>query len=249
MPPLHGSPQPVGVPPGAGYDPGGQPGSGTQPSQFHPAYLYPGNPPQGVGYPHLPPQPVSKEGLAEWWQRLLARVIDGIILAAISAPFWIPPWIHFITKLRHIADSYPLGAQLANIPAARNAITTAEGHLFGQLLLVLLLFYLLAFGYDWLQHALWGQTIGKRALGTRVVREQSYTKISLGAAGGRAAIYALLPLVPLVGWIFGIVNELWLTWDPRRQCVHDKGANTVVVKKEYLSSQPWADGWQAIPPR
>jgi uncharacterized RDD family membrane protein YckC len=195
-------------------------------------------------YPANGYQRVGKDpALAAWWQRLLARVIDGAILAVVFSPLWIPPWSSFVSAIRAIVNDYPAGTNLSSIPAARTAITHAESHLVGKLFVVGLLFYLVAFGYDWLQHALWGQTIGKRALGTRVVTASNRDKIGGGAAAGRAAIYALSPAVPFVGGLFDLINELWLTWDPNRQCLHDKAAHTVVVKKDYLASQPQAGRW------
>lgn len=35
--------------------------------------------------------------------------------------------------------------------------------------------------------------------------------------------------------LFALINESWLLWDPRRQCLHDKAAGTVVVKKSTLA--------------
>lgn len=218
-------PQDQGTPGGPAYQSYPQGGHG----QPHPAYSY---------------QPVGKDpALAAWWQRLLARIIDGAILAVVFSPLWIPPWGSFFRSYRSIANDYPPGSNLSTIPAARHAITHAESHLVASLFVVGLLFYVVAFGYDWLQHALWGQTIGKRALGTRVVAASSRGRVGGGAAAGRAAIYALSPAVPFVGGLFELVNELWLTWDPNRQCLHDKAAHTVVVKKDYLASQPQAGRW------
>jgi uncharacterized RDD family membrane protein YckC len=48
-------------------------------------------------------------------------------------------------------------------------------------------------------------------------------------------VYALVPVVPSVGGLFALINESWLLWDPRRQCLHDKAAGTVVVKKSTLA--------------
>lgn len=235
-----------GMPGGQAYPSYPQPGYG-QP--YHPGY---GQPHQGYGQPHQgygqPYQgygtgPAGKNpALAEWWRRLLARVIDGLILSVVFAPLWVPPWRTFFRELQRIADQYP-GTQLSTIPAARKAIATAEGHLIGKLFVVLLGFYLGAFLYDWIQHWLWGQTIGKRALGTRVVKADGNPRVGAGAACGRGAIYALVPLVPVAGSIFELLNELWLTWDPRRQCLHDKAAHTVVIKKDYQGPQPQAGTW------
>ena len=40
--------------------------------------------------------------------------------------------------------------------------------------------------------------------------------------------------VPIIGSITGLVSyldEAWLLWDQRRQCLHDKIADTVVEQK------------------
>ncbi|MBK7610864.1 MAG: RDD family protein [Actinomycetales bacterium] len=41
-------------------------------------------------------------------------------------------------------------------------------------------------------------------------------------------------MVPIIGSITGLVSyldEAWLLWDQRRQCLHDKIADTVVEQK------------------
>jgi uncharacterized RDD family membrane protein YckC len=235
-----------GSPPGYGQAgnqayPGSPPGYGQPGNQGYQAYPQPGygQQYQPYGYPLAGKDPA----LAEWWRRLLARVIDGLILAVLFSPLWIPPWHTYFNQLAVITSRYPAGTQLDTIPAAKNAIAAADGHLGSTLLVVSLLFYLVAFAYDWIQHALWGQTIGKRALGTKVVKDDGSPSVGAGAAAGRGAIYALTPLVPFVGWLFDLVNELWLTWDPRRQCLHDKAAHTVVIKKNYQLSRPQAGAW------
>jgi uncharacterized RDD family membrane protein YckC len=241
-----GNPQP-----GYGTPGNPQPGYGTPGSQAYPGYGTPGNqaypsyPQPGYGQPYQPYgyRLTGKDpALAEWWRRLLARVIDGLILAVIFSPLWVPAWSTLFRQVSAISNRYP-GPALSSIPAARNALTTAEGHFYGKLLVISVFFYLVAFAYDWIQHAAWGQTIGKRALGTKVVKDNGNPSVGWGAAAGRAAIYALVPVVPLVGGLFGLLNELWLTWDPRRQCLHDKAAHTVVIKKGYQLSRPQAGAW------
>ena len=104
----------------------------------------------------------------------------------------------------------------------------------GTFLLLGLTLAAVSFGYDWLQHGLWGQTIGKRVMGTKVVTADTRAPVSGQAAGTRAAVYALVPAVPSVGALFALVNESWLLWDPGRQCLHDKAARTVVIKTSRL---------------
>ncbi len=222
-----------GTPGGQGYTQPGQPqapGYSAPGGQGYPGYGYP-----QPGYGQYRAPGYSKDpALAEWWRRLLGRIIDWAILAVIFSPLWYPPWHAFLRQLQSIFNRYP--GSLANSAAAHTAIVNAESHFFSRILVVLVLFYPVAFVYDWVQHAAWGQTIGKRVLGTKVVRADSRANVGAGPAGARAAVYALPGLVPFVGGLFSLVNELWLLWDPRRQCLHDKAAHTVVVKKTYLGS-------------
>jgi len=228
QPPGYGSqPQPGYGQPGYAQPGYGQQGYG-QPGYGQPGYAQPYGsayqPYPGTGYQYGPGKDPT---LAEWWQRLLARMIDWVIVGVISSPLWIPAFTTYVNKLRSISNQY--GGKL-NTPAAQTAIDHAGGHLFGKLFLAGLAAALLLFAYDWVQHGLWGQTLGKRALGTKVVSASDRSKVSGGAAGGRAAVFALPPIVPLVGGLFALLNELWLLWDRQRQCLHDKAAKTVVVK-------------------
>ena len=223
QPPGYGSQPQQGYPqPGYGQQGYGQPGYG-QPGYAQP-YGSAYQPYPGAGYQYGPGKDPT---LAEWWQRLLARMIDWVIVGVISSPLWIPAFTTYVNKLRSISNQY--GGNL-NTPAAQTAIDHAGGHLFGKLFLAGLAAALLMFAYDWVQHGLWGRTLGKRALGTKVVSASDRSKVSGGAAGGRAAVFALPPIVPLVGGLFALLNELWLLWDRQRQCLHDKAAKTVVVK-------------------
>jgi uncharacterized RDD family membrane protein YckC len=263
--PGYGSQPPPGY--GSQAQPGyGQPGYAqpgyAQPGYAQPGYAQPGYEQQGYGqqaygqpgYPQpygSPYQPYPGTGyqsgyqygpskdptLAEWWQRLLGRLIDWIIVGVISSPLWIPAFTAYISKLRSISNQY--GGNL-NSPAAQTAINHAGGHLFGRLFLAGLAAAVLMFAYDWVQHGLWGKTIGKRALGTKVVSASDRSKVSGGAAGGRAAVFALPPVVPLVGGLFALINELWLTWDRQRQCLHDKAAKTVVIKARGSNATAYA---------
>jgi uncharacterized RDD family membrane protein YckC len=221
---------PYGTPPGQPYGTApGQAPYGTPPGQPYGTYQpYPASP---AGTMYKPPKdPV----LAEWWQRLVARIIDGIILGILISPFWIAVVISVVHRVQRLANQYPDLSQPGAQQALNNSVNQMMGGMVGTFLLVGVATALVSFGYDWLQHGLWGQTIGKRVMGTKVVTAESRSPISGGAACGRAAVYALVPAVPSVGGLFGLINELWLLWDPRRQCLHDKAAHTVVVKTSML---------------
>ena len=218
-----GYPPPGYPPPGYGQPGYGQPGYG-QPGYGQPGY---GSPYQAYPRAGYPPGPGNDPSLAEWWQRLLARLIDGLVVGVLLIGLWIPIVTSAMTRLSKVINQY---AGSLNSPAAQNAMNHAFSLAFGAIFLLAVVGAVIMFVYDWVQHGLWGQTLGKRALGTKVVTADSRSKISGGAAAGRAAVYALPPLVPFVGGLFGLLNELWLLWDPRRQCLHDKAARTVVVK-------------------
>jgi uncharacterized RDD family membrane protein YckC len=224
-------------PPQPGYGYGTQPGYGAQPPPGPPGYgpqgqhQYPG--PAAYGWQQPYPAGGNQYGsgadpsLAEWWRRLLARVIDGLVIGLVSLVGVIPVSAAY-------TDSMNAAAAAGEPPPSR----------LGSFFLTFLIICGLAFFYDWLQHAAWGQTLGKRALGTMVVTADTRTKISGGAAASRAAVYALPPIVLYIGSLFTALNDLWLLWDPRHQCLHDKAAHTVVIK----TSGPAGTGYQPQPP-
>ncbi|MEV5746281.1 RDD family protein [Actinoallomurus sp. NPDC052308] len=86
---------------------------------------------------------------------------------------------------------------------------------------------ILPFGYEAVQLALWGQTLGKRVLRLRVLTETG-EPLTPGRAAARAAVNNV---VYLFGCGVGTVMAyLWAIWDqPLHQALHDRLAATVVV--------------------
>lgn len=70
-----------------------------------------------------------------------------------------------------------------------------------------------------------GQTLGYRALGLKLVRTDG-SQPGVGSAIARCLgiMICLFMLVP------GALGLLWMLWDDRRQALHDKMADTLVVK-------------------
>jgi uncharacterized RDD family membrane protein YckC len=251
------APQPFTMPsPAAAGDPGqpawnpgqpaGDPGqpAGAAPGQAYGTYQpYPGSyRTPGDATPGQPAprygtdgRPARDPALAEWWQRLLARVVDDVILIILTSPVWILGLMPLFRRVQRLADQYPGLSQPTAAQAFNDNVSQLMAGMAGTFLLIGAGIGVISFGYDWLQHGLWGQTIGKRVMGTKVVTADTRAPISGQAACGRAAVYALVPIVPSVGGLFALINEAWLLWDPRRQCLHDKAASTVVVKKSMLA--------------
>ena len=91
----------------------------------------------------------------------------------------------------------------------------------------IVLFPLVLFGY-W--PFLWwkrGATFGQSALGLRVVRAIDGGPID----GGMAAIRAIVFWVEIIfsGWLIGLLGFVWAAFEPRKRAWHDMAAGTVVV--------------------
>ena len=221
---------PVGPPPFAGH-PGpppfaGHPGPPTSGYQTPPpGYLPPGYPPPG--YPPLPPgyryvlPAVAPDGrpLASFVDRLVARIIDGLILGGVVLVLVIPIFVVFVTQLpRPGVDDR---GQVDNFPGFLLAILAVE---VAWLLLALAVTYL--YEVEWLLRN--GQTIGKRIMKIKVVPLEPGAPLTRKSAAMRWLVGNVATVfVPLFRWLDG----LWQLWDkPYLQCLHDKAARTVVVK-------------------
>ncbi|MFG1875707.1 RDD family protein [Sphaerisporangium sp. NPDC049003] len=204
-------------PPGNPYQPPpppGQPYGNPQGGDYGNPYGAP--PPYGApqGAPLPPGVPAP---LAEWWERLVARIIDGVIFGIVYAI---------------------LTAILTSI--FRPSVADILANPTGSLVLPGLLAGIIAFGayaaYDYVLHSKDGQTIGKKVM-----------KIRLAALGGgpldsslvmkRSAIYpGVMALygIPVLGWLASlfvlVLGVLILIDKPLQQGLHDKLAGTVVVK-------------------
>ena len=210
-------------PPGSGWQqPGGgyQPGTGwqQQPPQQPPPPPPPGGyQPQYGGYqPQQQQQPVGPGGqpLAEWWKRLLAIILDGLIVG-------IPLAIIFFAII-----GVSLG-QTLEVDPVTGQITEEGGLLAGSTLLFFVVSALASLAYyGILNGSARGQTVGKMALKIQVRDANTGGPIGVGRGIGRAAIPSVLGA--LCGLIT-LVDGLWPLWDQRRQALHDKAVNSVVV--------------------
>jgi uncharacterized RDD family membrane protein YckC len=81
-----------------------------------------------------------------------------------------------------------------------------------------------------------GQTIGKETLGLRVV-SLNESQITPKTAILREFVGRTLLNVFTLG-LFGFIDILWCLFDPRKQTLHDKIADTIVVKADALPTLP-----------
>jgi uncharacterized RDD family membrane protein YckC len=157
------------------------------------------------------------------------------VLSVVLIPLSIPILRHPLDNLQQVTSRYPD----VSAPGAQAAIARADGKLLGALALFAIVGAIITFCYDWPQHALWGQTLGKRALRTRVVTAYGRAPINVATAAKRSAVYALVPALPLLGGLFALLNEAWCLWDLRRQCLHDKAARTIVIRTDLPPAGTW----------
>lgn len=74
-----------------------------------------------------------------------------------------------------------------------------------------------------------GQTIAKKMLGIKVVRKDG-SRATLGRIFWLRNVVNLLPsMIPFVGYLYGLVDSLFI-FTESNQCIHDKIADTIVVR-------------------
>jgi len=215
-------------PPGGGYPQQGQPqypqqGQPQYPQQGQPQYPQQG---QQYGQPQQQQQPGGYQQYpqtqsqyqtgpsgprANFGQRLVAVIIDSIIL---QIPLWIVGSI--------------LGASLFSFNFTVNESTGeltggGAGAAGGALLLYWLLSIALPLAYfAFFEGGDSGQTIGKKAMSIRVIRQQDGRPLGWGLAIGRYFAHFLSAIACLIGYF-------WMLWDPEKQTWHDKLSSTLVV--------------------
>ncbi|MEV0273052.1 RDD family protein [Hamadaea sp. NPDC050747] len=207
------APQPVTPPPG-GY---------AVPQQTYPGYA--------PGYPrpvYLQPAPLAPNGqpLADFFSRLGAYLIDGLIMGSIGAIVAIPLviwWVYtFVSEVTTIQTSADGTTQIDS--SEFTGLLWGYLAIFGVILIVnLVVSYLYLVEFTWRS----GQTIGKRVVKLKIVPVDPAAERTRGMLAKRWLVEHGGALVPF----FSYVDGLWQLWDkPLQQCLHDKAARTVVVK-------------------
>jgi uncharacterized RDD family membrane protein YckC len=183
-----------------------------QPASLAPV-LAPGAAPLAttVGLP-LPAPAVSYAG---FWLRVLAYLIDALILGVFAVPIVIGA-----------AMAMGIGGVLASIPRDGNPFINGMPPIF---FLFIWFCVLLGVGGTWLYHALlesseWEGTAGKKALGL-VVTDMAGHRLSFARASGRHFGKIVTSFIPLgIGYAMAGFTE-------KRQALHDMLASCLVLRK------------------
>ncbi len=168
--------------------------------------------------------------LAGWWWRVLALVIDTIIIGIIGALIAFP-WV------RDVLDSYgdwfdeAMSSDSSSVDTSQLQSDTA-----GPLAIITLIQLALGFVYN-VGFLMWKQaTPGKLVVGLRVRLRDRPGPMPIGTVLLRWAgqfgvgIVGLVPVLGFLTFIYTLLDYLWPLWDDKKQAIHDKIAKTNVVR-------------------
>ncbi|MFF7162615.1 RDD family protein [Streptomyces sp. NPDC008086] len=151
-------------------------------------------------------------------KRLAARLLDTVVLAAVTAVAAVPLGTKALDHVNGKIDAAKLSGETVTVWLLDG---TTSVYL-GIILAVLLLF---GVAYEVLPTAKWGRTLGKKLLGLEVRDIEAHEPPEFGAALKRWLVYSIPGLL-----VVGVVGVLWCVFDrPWRQCWHDKAARTFVA--------------------
>ena len=154
------------------------------------------------------PGPMTYAG---FWRRFGAYFIDGIvvgIIMKISMSVMMVPMVHYFSNMRMVENPQDL-----SVIAPSLMMVIGTSMLVGASLQAL--YFILMWGYK-------GATLGKMALGVRIVRTDG-SDISYGTAFLRY-IGTIISSIPFS------LGFLWMLWDDKKQTWHDKIASTCVIR-------------------
>ena len=151
-------------------------------------------------------------------KRLAARLLDTVVLAAVTAVAAVPLGTKAVDHVNEKIDEARLSGQTVTVWLLDG---TTSLYL-GIILAVLLVFGVL---YEVLPTAKWGRTLGKKLLGLEVRDIEAHEPPSFGGALRRWLVYSVPGLLGV-----GVVGVVWGVFDrPWHQCWHDKAAGTFVA--------------------
>ncbi|MEU0691597.1 RDD family protein [Streptomyces uncialis] len=152
-------------------------------------------------------------------RRLLARLVDTVVMGAVTAAAAVPLGIRALDHIDGKLDAAKLSGETVTVWLLDGTTATYLAAVLAVLLLTGVL-------YEVLPTAKWGRTPGKRLFGLTVQDIEGHQPPGFGGALRR---YLVL-LVPSL-LVVGVIGVLWCVVDrPWRQCWHDKAARTFVAR-------------------
>jgi uncharacterized RDD family membrane protein YckC len=196
--------------PNAGQSPTpyGQPAYGEQPA-------YGGQPAYGQPYGQ-PAYGLPSTAYASWGKRVVAYLIDYLVVSIAGFPAWIGYFMGISTVVGD-ATVDPVTGELQNA-GSFSGVSIA-------LILVGGALSIAAFVWNTcIKGGGTGYSIGKGAMGIRLIGERTGQPIGAGMAFVRQLAHVIDSLPCDIGY-------LWPLWDPKRQTFADKIMSTVVIEQ------------------
>ncbi|MEV5105666.1 RDD family protein [Streptomyces massasporeus] len=151
-------------------------------------------------------------------KRLAARLLDTVVLAALTAAAAVPLGTKAIDHVNEKIDAAKLSGETVTVWLLDGTTSIYLGIILAVLLLAGVL-------CEVLPTAKWGRTLGKKLMGLEVRDIEAHGPPEFGAALRRWLVYSVPGLL-----VVGIVGVAWCLFDrPWRQCWHDKAAHTFVA--------------------
>lgn len=177
-----------------------------------------------MNYAPQNPQPTGSPPVYElsgWWPRAGALIIDSIIVGVITGV------VGLVIGLSLFSE---------DLDSAENSYSGSLDFTFSLVSLAIGAVY-----YCWIMTSTNGQTVGKKATGIRVVREDGKDVDPVFAFVRQIIVIQLLfnTLSWLLLWIPGLLNYLWPIWDDKNQALHDKIVKSRVVRARAVSTQQY----------
>jgi uncharacterized RDD family membrane protein YckC len=151
-------------------------------------------------------------------RRIVARLIDTVVLGALVAGVTVPLGVKTVDHIKDEIEAAKLSGETVTVWLLDGTTAGYLGIVLGALLLGGVL-------YEVLPLAKWGQTFGKRICRLEVLDIESHDLPTVGAALRRWLLFSVLGILAV-----GLLNVVWCLFDkPWRQCWHDKAAHTFVA--------------------
>lgn len=215
-----------------------------------------GQPPPAVGQQPYPQQPYGQQPYAQqpygqqpyrsgtqqqlltadgvplsgWWWRVLAMIIDSLIVgtlaALLSSPVYVRLFERFAAYFNEVMRAAEAGLPAPPQPSPTSLITITDQLTLTAVALVVEAAYFLLF-LRWKS-----ATPGKLVCGLRVVpvdQGRFAGPLSWRTIVIRVAVW-VLPTLSVYLLIFRLFDALFPLWQPKRQALHDLAAGTQVVK-------------------
>lgn len=172
--------------------------------------------PAGVAAPRTwPPSTYAASFLyAGFWLRVVAAIIDGIVLSIPFLPFMIAVFSGVI----------PVLMRSPNPPEVIFAVLPR--------LILLGVSWIIASWLYWslMESSSWQATLGKKALGLYVT-DLTGRRASFGRTSGRFCAGRLVGIVPYIGGLYFLVDCICAGLTERKQAIHDIIASCLVLRK------------------